>query len=45
MKAVVKLMKGENCEHPGLEDGIISALTCLRAEQSADQQKFMDCRQ
>lgn len=45
MKAFVKLMKGENCEHPDLEDGIISALTCLRAEQSADQQKFMDCRQ
>lgn len=44
MKTFVRLLNGEKCEYPDLDAGITSALACLRAEQSADQHIFLDCR-
>ena len=43
MERFAKLLRGEACDYPTLEDGVRSARTCLRAQQFAQQARFMDC--
>lgn len=45
MAAFTRVLRGEEGEYPTLDDGITSALTCLRAQQFAERGNFLNCQE
>lgn len=43
LSAFIRAVRGEEVVYATLEDGIISARTCLRAQQYAQRKPFIDC--